>query len=247
MSESPKKVAKRPEYFLAFDIERTGSAKKYGVLAVGTCFGTKGGDIIETRAFCGKVPPPEGFDPSTREFWSKFPEVLERIDAEAVEDHMEDLHAYLLDLETRFGPFGKGCDAKLRLVTDNPGYDSHWISTMFYELFGDKAKAIAEMFHAYVPTDDPSEQHRFLLPSERAYVDACAAKAPHGHWPVDDATHHYLRQCALEDVWARRAHATKFTKEQREQLMQLIEADGIGQFIAELVAVDKAMLDLSGA
>jgi hypothetical protein len=256
MSESPKKVAKidtpdevvgevepAGDYFLAFDIERVGSAKKYGVLAVGTCFGTKGGIVIEKRAFCSKVPPPEGFDPSTFKFWSGFPEVLARIDAEAIDDHMAALHAYLLDLEVRFGPFGKGCKNKLRLVTDNPGYDAHWISEMFYQLFGDESKAISEMFTAYVATDDPSEQQRFLLPSERLFVDTFAEQSEHSHFPSDDAAQHYLRQCALERVCANRKKPPRNTPELYLLLGRLIDQSSVQDVLAALIETDSAMVE----
>jgi hypothetical protein len=244
MSESPEKVAKTElpaeEYFLAFDIERVGSAKKYGVLAVGTCFGTRDGEVIEKRAFCGKVPPPEGFDASTLKFWSGFPDVLKQIDEQAVDNHMHVLHAYLVQLEQRFGPFGKGCKNKLRLVSDNPGYDALWCATMFFELFGDDGKTISEMFTAYVPTDDPSEQQRFLFPSERRAVEEYAEKVAHTHFPSEDAEQHFLRQCALETVARERQQkSANFTDEMREQLRTLVADSSVRQVIAELIELDK--------
>jgi hypothetical protein len=205
MSESPKKVAKtanKPEeYFLAIDIESCG---KGDILAIGATFGKKDGTVIESRAFCSKPPStPAGYDKHTwEEFWINHPQILARIDAEAIEDHIGVFHDWLLGLEKIYGPFGRRHreEVHLRLITDNAAYDLGEIDTHFKPRFG---HGIKHMFDDYVPDDNPTEQERFLLPKERELVESMIT-AVHDHYPAHDSLQDFQRQCALELVAANR-------------------------------------------
>lgn len=208
MSESPKKVSKLAdspkEYFLAVDIESCG---KGDILAIGATFGKKDGTVIESRAFCSKVPTTaDGYDKRTWEdFWIKHPDILARIDAEAIEDHIGVFHDWLLGLEKVYGPFGRRHrdTVHLRLVTDNSAFDIGEIDTYFKPRFGHGLK---HMFDDYVPDDNPTEQERFLLPGEQLLVESLVT-AVHDHYPAHDSLQDFQRQCALELVAANRKHA----------------------------------------
>ena len=194
IADAPKK------YFLAVDIERVGPDFKYGILAIGACFGTSDGTIIEQRAFCAKVPPAENFDPKCwSEFWSKYPEVLKRINGAATGAPITLFHHWLLELQIRFGPFGRKHKDKVnfKLVSDNPAYDIGMINLEFFKL--GLTRSMAEMFDDYVPTDDPSEQVRAMTADQKKRVDAFI-KAPHDHWPVNDATQIFQQRCGIAAV-----------------------------------------------
>jgi hypothetical protein len=205
----PNKVARiEPrKYLLSMDCERKGKQSKHGVWAVGVVFGLQNGTVLESRAFCSKAEPSD-FDPETLEWALKaMPEAMARINNEAISNHMRALFDYLMDLQTRYGPFGRKHKdtVHLRFCSDNPAYDMHWISTEFHKMFGDESTTVAEMFDDYCPTDDPTEQERFLLPEERRYVEDCVKRVPHDHYPLNDAMQIYVRQCALEVVAQRRS------------------------------------------
>lgn len=199
---SPTKVAREevPTYYLAVDIERVGAGFHYGILAVGACFGKSNGTIIEQPAFCSKVPPQEGFDPvcwST--FWHKFPKTLERIDKEAIPNHIEALHTWLLNLETKYGPFGRKHKDKvvLRLLSDNPAFDIGMINLEFNK--AGLPRPMAEMWDDYVPTDDPTEQVRGLTEEQMVVVNSFIT-CENNHWPVDDATRIFQMRCGITAV-----------------------------------------------
>ena len=186
-------------YYLSIDIERVGADFHYGVLAVGAVFGTTDGTVLAQADFCSTVPPPEQFEPDCwQRFWSQHPAILERINANATEDHIGKFHTWLLDLEKRYGPFGRkhaeAGGAKLKLVSDNPGYEWGMLSHEFFKL--GKRKWIGEMFDDYVPTEDPTQQMRGLTPAQKAVVRA-AEETPHDHWPVNDAKRTYEQMCAI--------------------------------------------------
>ncbi len=187
------------EIYIAVDIERVGASFKYGILAIGACVGFSNGVIIEKRMFASKVPPKEGFEPRTYDWWQQFPDVLQHINNHAEPDHIRKFHAWLLELDRVWGPFGRDNVGKVkaRLVSDNPAYDIGVINLEFYKLFGDEAKPMAEMFSAgYVPTDDPTEQEAFLSAAQHEFVEAFIT-APHDHNPENDATQIYQRRCGL--------------------------------------------------
>jgi len=197
--EKKRKIGKK-KFKLAVDIETIGKEAERGILAVGLCFGKDDGTIIEKRAFCSKVPPPEKFEKHCWEqFWSKFPEQLARIDACAVDDHIGKFHAFLLELEQKYGPFGRkhNREVELRLVSDNPGFDISRINFEFYRR--GFPVALAEMFSDYVPTDDPTEQERGLTQRQAALVQSFIT-APHDHFPSNDAAQIYQRMCAVKLV-----------------------------------------------
>lgn len=186
-------------YYLSIDIERVGADFHYGVLAVGAVLGTTDGKVLEEGVFCDTVPPPEKFEPACWDrFWSQHPAALARINENATEKHIEKFHTWLLDLEKKYGPFGRkhaeAGGAKLKLVSDNPGYEWGFLSREFEKL--KKPKWIAEMFDDYVPTEDPSQQMRGLTPEQKATVRA-AEKTPHDHWPLNDAKRTYEQMCAI--------------------------------------------------
>jgi len=190
-----------PEYYLSIDIERIGPDFKYGILAIGICFGKSDGTIIEQRAFCDKVPTKDRFDQRTwNEFWSKFPEILSRIDKEAISDHIKVFNDYLIELEKKYGPFGRKNKDKVvfKLLSDNPGYDMGMINLEFYKSHF-LSKSIAEMFNDYVSTDDPTQIMRGMNKEQRKEVEKYIT-APHDHWPVNDATQIYQMRCGIKSV-----------------------------------------------
>lgn len=251
-------------YYLAVDIERAGASMgKYGILAIGACFGRDDGTVLATRAFCWNVPQKDGFEPRCwNEFWVNFPQVLERIAAEASQTPMADFLLWVGELEQKYGPFGRQHKTqKLSLVSDNPAYDIGIINVEIFKLwrgfeqmpllnslrddvkywYNDTpicshdpelrerirsafaaldsldavapaelrhkksleaiekqgGRPLAEMFSGYVSTDDPTEQENGLTPEQKARVEA-AIKAPHDHWPVNDATQIFERMCAVK-------------------------------------------------
>jgi hypothetical protein len=138
-TSSGKKVR---ELLLAVDIERKGKHFHHGILAIGACFGDSDGNILEQRAFCSKVPPKDEFEKRTwDEFWSKYPEVLSRIDAAAVPDAIGAFKTWVLELEKKHGPFGRKHKdkVKFKLVSDNPAYD---IGMINLELFKTEIAAV---------------------------------------------------------------------------------------------------------
>jgi hypothetical protein len=212
LSESPTKKSRKTvedsgtqkKYFLAVDIERTGPDFNHGILAIGVCFGKWNGEIIEQRAFCSPVPPSEKFDKKCfDEFWSKHPAVLERINKESSEEMIPKFHAWLVSLESKYGPFGRKFRESVvfKLVSDNPAYDIGMINLEFFK--HGFSRSMAEMFSDYVPTDDPSEQVRGLTSGEKVSVYA-AVTAEHDHWPANDATHIFQQRCAVEEVFISR-------------------------------------------
>jgi len=207
---APPPPAKR--YYLAVDIERTGPEFSRGILAIGACFGTADGTILLQRAFCAKVPPVEAFEQRCwSEFWTKFPAVLARIDAESVDDPIGDFRAWALALQSKYGPFGRRfkTTTEFRWVSDNPAYDVGMINLEFFKR--GFTHSLAEMFDDYVPTDDPSERVRMLNAALKARV-AARCTAPHDHWPVNDATQIFQQRCALDAVEAEMATIITKTK-----------------------------------
>lgn len=176
----------KPEYLLAVDIECTGPQLGRPILAIGAVFGTIDRVLVK-RSFCGAVPPPGEFDPDTWKFWSQFPDILKRINDQAEDKHEMHFWHWLHGLEIIYGPFGRGpkAEAKLRLVSDNPGYDLAKIAVRFYALMGDNAKLMSEMF-TYAPTSDPTEQQELATPEQLELIKSFIT-APHSHEPCDDA------------------------------------------------------------
>jgi len=188
-------------YYLSVDIERTGCAFIEGILAIGVCFGSADGTVIEQRAFCAKVPVPEDFDEDCwNEFWSKHTDVLDRIDAAATPTPFEDFYAFLLELESKYGPFGRKYTDKVRFkyLSDNPGYDIGHLSVLAYQ--HNKRLHLQEMFTDYVNVADPTEQIRGLPAVEQARVKKACEHVPHDHWPVNDATKIFHMQCAVDEA-----------------------------------------------
>lgn len=194
--------SKVPELYLAVDIERIGAGFEYGVLAIGVCFGKSDGTIIEQRAFCDKVPAREMFEERTwNEFWCKFPEILAKINENAIPNHIVAFRDYLVELEKKYGPFGRKHKDKVvfKLLSDNPAYDIGLINLEFYK---NKIKfPMAEMFDDYVSTNDPSQQIRMMTSGQKKKVEKYITVS-HDHWPVNDATGIFQTQCGIKAVLA---------------------------------------------
>jgi len=234
------------ELYLTVDIERWGKQFYHGVGAIGACFGDAGGNIIEQKAFCSKVPPKDDFEKRTwDEFWSKHPDVLARIDAAAVPNALGAFKEWVLDIEKKHGPFGRKHrgNVKLKLISDNPAYD---IGNINLELFKTEVAdlllaievdekldldflhrqmktlgqgcALAELFDDYVATDDPSEQIRHMTPLQKQLV-AEHVTAPHDHWPVNDATQIYQQRVGVKRV----ADATTVIEVKKGKTITFIE------------------------
>ena len=192
-------------YILAVDLERTGPSFRYGVWAIGACFGTDDGTILETVIGSKAAMDERDYDPKTwDEFWSKLPDIRNRINSFAVDNHMRLFHQWLEALETRYGPFGRKhtSKVKLSLASDNPGYDFGHLMVEFrkhgYE------HGVAEMFDDYVSTDDPSEQENGLMPDERKEAVKMIT-AGHTHDPLDDAIVIFQHLCGIRRVLKMRA------------------------------------------
>lgn len=173
------------EYLLAIDIECSGPQLGRQIMAIGVVFGMPDGTVIQKRSFCGNVPPSDEFDPDTWKFWSQFPDILARIQAQAVPDHERAFNNWLEALNIIYGPFGRNGKPKLRLLSDNPGYDLAKIAVRLRDLYGPDAKLVAEMF-GYMPTSDPSEQEELATDEQRTLINSYK-KSEHNHEPSDDA------------------------------------------------------------
>jgi len=151
-------------YYLALDIEHTGGplTDPKRVLMIGLCFGRVDGTVLLQRAFCWPVPKPAEFDRKTwEEFWLKYPNVIARIDEEAkkTQTPLADFLECLMDLEKKYGPFGKDAPSTImRYVSDNPGGDIGSINTAIYQLARGIAtirdvKAVSERLVKDAPSD----------------------------------------------------------------------------------------------
>lgn len=153
--------------------------------------------VIATRAFCAHVPDDSEFEPTClNEFWSLNRPILARIEAEAVDDPFADLVAWLRQLESAHGPFGRRHKATchFKFASDNPAYDLGFINL---ELARRGIELpLQEMFSDYVPCDDPTQVLFGMTAAERATV-AASVTAPHDHWPVNDATKTFQQMCAV--------------------------------------------------
>lgn len=188
------------EYVLAVDVEMDGPQMDRSLLAIGSTFGKKNGEILHRRAFC-RVPVIEDFDPETWEqFWHQFPDVLERIKKEAIDNHVAEFRVWVLSLEKIYGPFGRKHNdkVKFKLLSDNPSYDYLRVANGFRDL-NPKNKPMAEMFSDYVKTEDPTEQMKGMTLAQQAEVMK-QVKTTTTHWPVDDATKVFEMWCAIKRV-----------------------------------------------
>lgn len=186
------------EYLLSVDIECTGPQLGRSIMAIGAVFGMPDGTVIQKRSFCGAVPAPDQFDPKTWEFWSQFPDILARIQQQSEPDHERNFYHWLEALNIIYGPFGQNGKPKLRLLSDNPGYDLAKIAVRFYAFFGPDTKTVAEMF-GYMPTSDPSEQQE-LATEEQLKVIKSYMTSPHNHEPSDDALHIFQNYIGVQAV-----------------------------------------------
>jgi hypothetical protein len=205
-AEPDNKHPKR--YILAVDIERTGKAFKYGVWAVGACFGTDDGQVLEVAQYACHKEDVVDYDPETwSDFWVKFPEIRRKINSFAVKDPIGEFHNWLVQLQEKYGPFGRKYNkrAKLTLASDNPAYDFGHLMVEFAKKGFERG--IAEMFDDYVSTEDPSEQDNALLPDERVEVQASLA-VPHSHEPIDDAMMIFQQLVGVRKVLAKRTSAS---------------------------------------
>lgn len=197
---------RQKKYILAVDIERTGADFKYGVWAIGACFGTEDGTVLSTMQCAKRVQDEVDYDAKTwSEFWSKLPEVRARINtyAQPQFDHIVMFRDWLQVLQATYGPFGRKHQAvtKLSLASDNPAYDFGHIMLAFKERGFERG--VAEMFDDYVPTDDPSEQEAALSPTERDEARS-RITAQHTHEPVEDARAVFQHLCGVRRVLADR-------------------------------------------
>jgi len=192
------------QYILAIDIERTGAAFKHGVWAIGACFGTDDGVVIQNQIFAKKAIDEVDYDDKTwAEFWKNMPGIRENINALAIPDHIRAFHDWLVMIERTYGPFGRRHQktVKFRLASDNPAYDFGHIMVAFHEHGYDRG--VAEMFDDYVPTDDPTEQEAGLTEEERKEAHGFARVA-HTHDPRDDAAAIFQLLCGVRHVLKKR-------------------------------------------
>ena len=174
-----------PEYGLSVDVEMAGPELNRDLLAIGVTFGSKDGTIIKQAAFCSRVPKPEEFHPRTwSEFWVKHQPILERINAAATDNPIQEFNDWVRDLEKQYGPFGRKHKQKVRfnLITDNPGCDIGRINVALMLKVDPKHPGLAEMFDDYASTEDPTEQVKGMTPDQVREANRLVT-APHDHWP----------------------------------------------------------------
>ena len=124
----PPKPVRKPKFVFAVDLESVGAPlliKPGRVLMIGGCFGRSDGTILEQRHFCWSVPPQAEFEKHCVDtFWHKYPQVLERIAANASEAPFTEFLEWVEHLRATYGPFERGDDGcTLEISSDNAGFD----------------------------------------------------------------------------------------------------------------------------
>jgi len=218
-TEEPEEEPTKPiQYRLTIDTEQIGRKFKYPIVAIGAVLGDEKGNIIRSAAFCSKVPEAmmaaiEKGEPLTDDspelkgdtfekkcfnnFWLKNKDILVRINAEADGDCVEKLYLWLKEIDKEFGPFGRELKktVNFRFVSDNPSYDHSKINVEFFKRGYEYP--LLEMFFDYVGCSDPSEQIKQMNSAQRE-DSLNFVKAPHDHWPLNDAIGIYQAMCGIE-------------------------------------------------
>jgi hypothetical protein len=189
------------KYYFAIDIEKAGDRFIDPILMIGCCLGDEHGNVIESKAFCGKVPEVKDFDPRCyREFWSKELPILERIRVEGEEqtkaaggkEMLDRFMEYYYELDQRFGPFTRSGNKRLILLSDNPAYD---ISAIDQALLKSAVAGSGYKFPLrytssgeYCRVEDPSDRCAFLTKKAvTRMLELIHAEIPHDHWAENDA------------------------------------------------------------
>lgn len=217
MSTTTELTNELSHVYVSIDIETISPDYSVPIAAVGLVVGDEKGNVLDRRAFCHKYNEAQ-MDSETKKFWDQFPYVLERIRAEAVADPMAELHTYLVNLEKKYGPFGRKHKDRVEFkwLCDNPGFDISRINSEFKDRGW---RPLAEMFDDYVSTDDPSEQMRGLTPMQKNRVDSYV-KTPHTHWPVDDAEETYEQYIGIEKTLQATTYAKLFDGSEKVTLAE---------------------------
>lgn len=200
------------EFVCAIDIEKCNIALGEGLFAVGLVFADSKGNVLEERCFSSPVDiAGDQFDESTRNFWSQFPDVLERLNENAKTSPLvwENVVSFINDLDKKYGPFGRNAGEKKRKFTwlsDNAGYDIGEVNLMLFR--HGFTRPITDMFPGgYVSTFNSSDAYKVLLDIEKTYVDSMI-KTPHSHYPTEDARADLERFVAIYEVIALRGQMT---------------------------------------
>lgn len=165
--------------YTAFDIEKKGAKFEHPIIQIGVAFG-RDIDHIERRSFCFDYKSAPFEQRCFDEFWVKLPDILKRIETEAV------------DPKIQWPAFGKFLDeleaqGRVEIVTDNAAYD---IEAIDYHLDAELKRAGVRYTSTmeYRSVHDPSEQITGL-PSHyrKAIKKIVKERAPHTHWAADDA------------------------------------------------------------
>ena len=187
--------------YIAFDIESAGCEFENPILQIGVAYGTDA-KHLETKSWCFDHPDGPFEERCAREFWSKFPDILERIRKEAkasgrtVDEQWADFAGFMSHMYQL-------CQDKLVIVSDNPAFD---VSMIDQQLRLRKLKSSGIRYSplpnpgTYLPVHDPTERIKGLGSAKEAAIRAEVEKqVKHTHWAEDDAQGILLLEFAVAE------------------------------------------------
>jgi len=208
-------------YYIAIDIEKAGDRFTDAILMIGCCLGDESGNVIETKAFCGVVPPNEEFQENCwDEFWSKEQDILAKIRRQSTTTMVKDFTAYFTDLDQRFGPFTREGEKQLIILSDNPTYDIGSIDVL---LATDPEKRF-QFPQRYLRNGqvrlrvyDSNENLRALeAETAKRIKNEAKREVPHDHWAENDAVVIYKTKILVDrELKKMRPNATPSTNSMR--------------------------------
>lgn len=184
--------------YFVIDIEKAGSKYEHALLAIGVCFGDSAGNIFMNGTFVFPIPDDSQFEERCiKEFWSRpgNKKTLERIRVASKmtkknqETALTEFNYMLDNAEKRFP------GRSLSIVTDNPSFDLPHIDYLNEKFDLRKNHVRYTTQDVYRNVTDPSERLEALGMYNHA-KSCIGKKAPHDHWPSNDAKHIYYLQLA---------------------------------------------------
>lgn len=179
--------------YIAWDIEKGGPCFEHPIIAVGVCYGTK--TTYRKKRFCLTFDINNFEEKCLKEFWSKFPNILEKIKSEAtpVVETWEAITDFLTLLEVAY-PEDK---YNIVMLSDNPAYD---IGHIDYNLFHYTARWGLRYTDNgdYRFISNPCEQLVYH-PNKENIKRAVRALSKHTHMPDDDAECIFMTQILLKN------------------------------------------------
>jgi hypothetical protein len=198
------------------------------IIQIGVAFGTESG-LIDSRSFCGVVPPDSEFDAGTLAFWNSSPEhkaTLARIRAESTPDMFEAFTNYFSQLDAIYGPFGVSDEKVLVMLSDNPSFDLGELSMALGIRLGRRLSLHYADNGSYINVMDPTEMLHGLPTSIAARVKKSEEKKRKNlHWAQDDAIYIFNLFIAAKAA----VEKLELGMEYLEMLSQLDEPDSIAK------------------